>query len=121
MHVINCFVAVHNRRSSRAKLRPAAPPQMPSTQVLLSFIQMPGLPTARLSTYCPTLGACLLAPPFPRWQAVQATPSPNKALSEEDIDALTKRTQDGGTEVVQVRPQLLSWLLDSKDPPFPLL
>lgn len=33
----------------------------------------------------------------------QSTPTPNKALSEEDIDALTKRTQDGGTEVVQAK------------------
>ena len=31
----------------------------------------------------------------------QATPS--SSLSEEQIDALTKRTQDGGTEVVQAK------------------
>jgi malate dehydrogenase len=30
-------------------------------------------------------------------------PAPNKALSEDDIVALTKRTQDGGTEVVQAK------------------
>lgn len=28
---------------------------------------------------------------------------PNGKLSEVDIDALTKRTQDGGTEVVQAK------------------
>lgn len=39
-------------------------------------------------------------PPIP---SLQSTPTPNKALSEEDIDALTKRTQDGGTEVVQAK------------------
>ena len=33
----------------------------------------------------------------------QATPTPNIALSDADIDALTKRTQDGGTEVVQAK------------------
>lgn len=39
----------------------------------------------------------------PRIPSLQSTPTPNKALSEEDIDALTKRTQDGGTEVVQAK------------------
>ena len=33
----------------------------------------------------------------------QAVPSPNNTLSDADIDALTKRTQDGGTEVVQAK------------------
>lgn len=33
----------------------------------------------------------------------QAVPAPNKALSAADIDALSKRTQDGGTEVVQAK------------------
>lgn len=33
----------------------------------------------------------------------QATPKPNSTLSEEDIKALTKRTQDGGTEVVEAK------------------
>uniref|UniRef100_A0A0D6QSN2 Malate dehydrogenase n=1 Tax=Araucaria cunninghamii TaxID=56994 RepID=A0A0D6QSN2_ARACU len=33
----------------------------------------------------------------------QATPQPNSPLSEEDIKALTKRTQDGGTEVVEAK------------------
>ena len=32
----------------------------------------------------------------------QATPSTN-ALSHEDLKALTKRTQDGGTEVVEAK------------------
>ena len=33
----------------------------------------------------------------------QAVPTPNKPLSDADIDALTRRTQDGGTEVVQAK------------------
>jgi len=33
----------------------------------------------------------------------QAVPSPSNALSADVIDALTKRTQDGGTEVVQAK------------------
>ena len=33
--------------------------------------------------------------------ALQATPK--VALTSEEIDALTKRTQDGGTEVVQAK------------------
>jgi len=33
----------------------------------------------------------------------QATPKPNTNLSDEDIKALTKRTQDGGTEVVEAK------------------
>ena len=33
----------------------------------------------------------------------QAVPTPNKTLSDADIDALTRRTQDGGTEVVQAK------------------
>lgn len=33
----------------------------------------------------------------------QATPKPNANLSDEDIKALTKRTQDGGTEVVEAK------------------
>jgi malate dehydrogenase len=33
----------------------------------------------------------------------QATPKPNSILSEEDIKALTKRTQEGGTEVVEAK------------------
>jgi len=33
----------------------------------------------------------------------QATPKPNSVLSEEYIKALTKRTQDGGTEVVEAK------------------
>ncbi|XP_077227293.1 malate dehydrogenase, mitochondrial-like [Tasmannia lanceolata] len=33
----------------------------------------------------------------------QATPQANVALSDEDIMALTKRTQDGGTEVVEAK------------------
>lgn len=33
----------------------------------------------------------------------QATPKANSTLSEEDIKALTKRTQDGGTEVVEAK------------------
>lgn len=33
----------------------------------------------------------------------QAVPSPANALTPDDIDALTKRTQDGGTEVVQAK------------------
>eukprot|EP01018_Ginkgo_biloba_P000828 Gb_31581 [translate_table: standard] len=33
----------------------------------------------------------------------QASPKPNSTLSEEDIKALTKRTQDGGTEVVEAK------------------
>jgi malate dehydrogenase len=33
----------------------------------------------------------------------QAVPSPSRALSADDIDALTKRTQDGGTEVVTAK------------------
>lgn len=33
----------------------------------------------------------------------QAVPVPNASLSAADIDALTKRTQDGGTEVVQAK------------------
>lgn len=33
--------------------------------------------------------------------AVQATPS--VTLSDEELEALTKRTQDGGTEVVQAK------------------
>lgn len=32
-----------------------------------------------------------------------ATPQPSSPLSAEDVDALTKRTQDGGTEVVQAK------------------
>ncbi len=35
-------------------------------------------------------------------RCLQATPQANN-LSAEDIDALTKRTQDGGTEVVQAK------------------
>jgi malate/lactate dehydrogenase len=43
---------------------------------------------------------------------LQAVPNAANTLSEADLDALTKRTQDGGTEVVQakagkVRPALL--------------
>ena len=43
---------------------------------------------------------------------LQAVPNAANKLSEADLDALTKRTQDGGTEVVQakagkVRPALL--------------
>lgn len=34
---------------------------------------------------------------------MQAVPTPNAKLSDADIDALTKRTQDGGTEVVQAK------------------
>jgi malate dehydrogenase len=34
--------------------------------------------------------------------ALQATPATN-ALGAEDIKALTKRTQDGGTEVVEAK------------------
>ena len=34
---------------------------------------------------------------------VQAVPNAANKLSEADIDALTKRTQDGGTEVVQAK------------------
>lgn len=33
---------------------------------------------------------------------IQATPASN-SLSQEDIEALTKRTQDGGTEVVEAK------------------
>lgn len=33
---------------------------------------------------------------------IQATPASN-SLSQEDIQALTKRTQDGGTEVVEAK------------------
>ncbi|KDD74483.1 lactate/malate dehydrogenase [Helicosporidium sp. ATCC 50920] len=33
----------------------------------------------------------------------QAAPSPNAELSAADVEALTKRTQDGGTEVVQAK------------------
>lgn len=33
---------------------------------------------------------------------MQATPASN-SLSQEDIEALTKRTQDGGTEVVEAK------------------
>ena len=32
-----------------------------------------------------------------------------KELSAEDIDALTKRTQDGGTEVVQAKAGKVRW------------
>ena len=42
-----------------------------------------------------------------------ATPQPDRPLSAEEIDALTKRTQDGGTEVVQAKAgkvnPLASW------------
>jgi malate/lactate dehydrogenase len=34
---------------------------------------------------------------------VQAVPNATNKLSEADVDALTKRTQDGGTEVVQAK------------------
>jgi len=33
----------------------------------------------------------------------QAVPNATNKLSEADIDALSKRTQDGGTEVVQAK------------------
>jgi malate/lactate dehydrogenase len=45
------------------------------------------------------LTSCPCLRPRPR---AQATPQANN-LSAEDIDALTKRTQDGGTEVVQAK------------------
>lgn len=35
-------------------------------------------------------------------KSVQATPASND-LSDDDIEALTKRTQDGGTEVVEAK------------------
>jgi len=34
---------------------------------------------------------------------LQAVPNAANKLSDADIDALTKRTQDGGTEVVQAK------------------
>ncbi|GLJ55761.1 hypothetical protein SUGI_1197440 [Cryptomeria japonica] len=34
---------------------------------------------------------------------LKATPKANSTLSEEDIKALTKRTQDGGTKVVEAK------------------
>jgi malate dehydrogenase len=34
---------------------------------------------------------------------VQAVPSPANKLGDADLDALSKRTQDGGTEVVQAK------------------
>lgn len=44
--------------------------------------------------------SCFL--PFHFFGWLQATPSAN-SLSHEDIKALTKRTQDGGTEVVEAK------------------
>lgn len=35
------------------------------------------------------------------WGSLQV--SPKKSMNEQEIDALTKRTQDGGTEVVQAK------------------
>lgn len=46
---------------------------------------------------------CLALPPSLYVLLMQAVPTPNAKLSDADIDALTKRTQDGGTEVVQAK------------------
>lgn len=42
----------------------------------------------------------------------QATPAPT-SLSDEQIDALTKRTMDGGTEVVQAKAGKVNPLMSS--------
>ena len=68
---------------------PAAPPAPPRAADILHS------PTPSLSIPPPAPPCC---PSLP-----QAVPNAANKLSDADIDALTKRTQDGGTEVVQAK------------------
>lgn len=74
------------------------------------YAEAAGLPVAEVDV--PVVGGHAGVTILPLFS--QATPS--ASLSAEQIDALTKRTQDGGTEVVQAKAgKVLNWNITTQD------